>query len=690
MSHYGKMHILLLMMLLLTMTVSAQGGFMSGDNIPIHQNNFSVVYEVNRETNTIRMVIHQQYVGEVDRFAWVIPIPDASPVIETENAETANQPSTTLQFNMVDSPCTRLFQSRAVGSGGPERDRPQASEFATLSGDEVLLWLDEQDYHYSHEVAEVIRSYATESMSFVVFPLTQLETASSGNIQRVAITYQGDTNAVRLPLRLAAFSTGLNPEIRNGFYSLTSDVPIWVQIVSDVQYVPANYTHVTLPFDQMRAPSPFVNLGNYGNGLSVAFLTLKRTTLENAPPQSFVTTFAGHDEDSPQRYVTRLEARLAPSAMTIDPVFVPAPNTPDLNEIDLVELVNPLHYYQCSTRTIDNEELFYTYDGFGGGRVGRFPDYDTMTHTVNPAHTWIDELRTTVFHPQDWIISEIQVTRPIEIQGEVYDVTFDLMVFAPEPVTVDTIVAFEAGQETPPMLVVSVPIQRYEVEGEFPGLYYFSIEGGHSAAGFHRPNYGYCCNVVDFDLLVSEDDWHAHEVMYQAMLDFPRTYTFFAHPDLRHTLFINSRNYEYHAFEIGYPDGWIEYMDNDNQIYFLPEAETDREYAITLDFEQGFNGGHPFYSGYNGNETPEEWIEARMDEFHLLPEARTILEQASEGFRCWFISPPLPFEHEEQRGYVVLSSLQTLVISTATNAPISDDILRAMAESFNLPTIGCG
>jgi hypothetical protein len=196
---------------------------------------------------------------------------------------------------------------------------------------------------------------------------------------------------------------------------------------------------------------------------------------------------------------------------------------------------------------------------------------------------------------------------------------------------------------------------------------------------------------------VSPAEYNAHQAMYDAMLAYPRTQRFTAHPDLAHTLYL-SPPFE-SAYEtdiapgfIGFPEGWIEYYDNETGVItFLPQGVTDREQGITLTFQLGFGFGAdmPFGNLYEGDQTTEEWIEQVTNEFGLLPAALPILEEAIAAYEfCELRTPPLAFEHDGRRGYLVSEDYLAFV-SVPVDSVIPDSLLYAMASSWEEGFILC-
>jgi hypothetical protein len=561
----------------------ACGGFFCSTT-PIDQNAERIIFTINGD-GTITAIVGINYVGEAEDFSWIVPVPSV-PELDVAETNTINQLDF---FTQVSVTAPDYFCGPAMpafvgfgggGGGGPVLDQGAVGpyNYAVLGSedpDEMITWLRENNYQVTPEMEPLIDVYVQEGMYFLAMKLQT--DAEVSDIQPIVMTYESENPMI--PLRLTAVAA-------------VDNMPVITWIFADEQYVPINYAHPSVDFGQLRQPSEVLDTGRYRNTFyraSTAYTQDRNGLLQSFDGRAFVTEFAlptsvlaemqiGDEhldkliEEFP--YVTRLYGRLSPEQMTIDPIFMPDGTAADVsNTVDLDDYVDPISYYGCSTRSA-------------------IPDDDLQN--VPASHTRVDELQFDIAHPDDWQLSTFLV------ENNVVDSPDDLPVWvlSPEAVELETIAAYFAGEDTPPMFVFSemfgwvdfdlennpeAPLLLgrlgQDVETVVTGVEAHNAIRVRYISSSDRDNYG----GVMFGLLTSEDDWAENGILYDAMLAYASAFQYYSNSDFQHTLFLlNYFTYE-GRLEAAYPSNWIEHTASDGSIYIAPDAGADYD-ARTMPF----------------------------------------------------------------------------------------------------------
>jgi hypothetical protein len=550
----------LLCLIVAPLPTLATGGIFSGDDDPIHINELNITYAVDSEAGTITMVIRAQYIGGADNFVWLIPVPDDDPVVQFDDFVRTRR--LTLDFQPPPNYCEHLYSfARNYGSGGPSRDNPTTDKYEIISGDSILAWMQEHGYHYTDKSAEVMDDYVAQGMSFIALELSQASDATSGYFGSVMITYESDD--LILPLRLTAFSSGPIPGGIASFYNANYHIPIDITILGNARYVPANLAHPNVDFYQILPRHAVDDVDSYENNTSSHFNYYDEVSrlLAVYDGQAFITEYAGYfSADYP--YATHLHGEIAPEQMTVDPIFVPDSDMlGDLTDVNLNDYAEPLEFWGCSTRTLHFSDRSYT----------QAIPYDEIINNL-PAGRIYKQGEVTIAYPEEWVRSEFTTfgySYPVRTSDDT-PIEIEVRVYSPETVDEETFLAYFAGEPTPPMLAMT---DIYFVN-DFDAPYYYTDildlpreeTQPRLFRKFIRPSeHG---NATALVILTTEDDFAENEAMYRAMVDFPFTFQYYLHPDLRHTLFFNSS-----AF--GYPEGWVESADLEGRLLITPEGMED-------------------------------------------------------------------------------------------------------------------
>lgn len=339
--------------------VSACGGFFC-QNTPIDQSAERIIFTVNGD-DTITAVIGITYEGAAEDFSWLLPVPSVPEVdVAEQSALDTIQTATNRSFINPRNYCPDLIQPPGMGGGGggggPITGSAGPYDYVVLTENDpefIVQWLRDFGYRITDEMIPLIEYYVVvEEMQILAMRLSQ--GFEAGDIQPVKLTYQAENPMIPIILTSVA---------------ATQNMPILTWIFADTQYVPDNWAHITPVFKGFRAASQLVDpfafwnaQSNYSRELSLIQSALDGLsfTTEYAQPSSHFRDLPGVtdepllDELSTRfAYVTRLRAQLSPEQMTVDPVFVPATDLPDVdNVVDLSEYVDPLQFWGCSSRRI--------------------------------------------------------------------------------------------------------------------------------------------------------------------------------------------------------------------------------------------------------------------------------------------------------------------------------------------------
>jgi hypothetical protein len=577
-------------------SAQACGGLFTREQF-IEQNAERMIFTVNGD-GTITTTVGIHYTGEAEEFSWILPVPSEP---ELDVAETATLDALELATNVeVFAPtfeCGTRTPSPGLGGGsGPVVGEGQVGpfDFTILSSEDpsaVTVWLEENGYQVTDNMLPIIADYVDAGMFFVAMKLT----AGAGveDIQPIQMTYEAEQPMI--PLRIAAGASADN-------------LPVLVWIFADTAYAPQNYADVRVDFSQFRDARGMRDTGTYFNMTTDAndqYDTLRDNIQDAYDGRAFITEYAQPSQNllgelpydmTPLRfvqqgreeiasdpylkeviasypYVTRLRAQISPHQMTQDPVFAPvAAPLPDVdNIVFLGDEVDPIDYYQCSSRLLSSvEQLDDLPDGF----------------------LRVDEWRFAVRYPEPWQLSTFEVENlDYSVLNEDYNLyaysnasplpaPVTVNALAREPVTAETLAAFIAGEATPPMFVFAQTSMWFEsfdgIRDEVDltpavmvtlGLAPETIlpqAGRRTVAdvrfdSFWNPTMGGDNdNNVVYAMLASEQDWRAQGDVFDAMVEYAASYQFFADDELQHSLFLPNTidRAPDGAMSIPYAAGW--------------------------------------------------------------------------------------------------------------------------------------
>ncbi|MCB9706238.1 MAG: DUF2330 domain-containing protein [Myxococcales bacterium] len=268
--------------------------------VPVDQTGENVLFIVDEQEGTVEAHIQIQYMGDPDKFAWVIPVqsePDFSAGSEllftNLLAGTVPTYSFTNTFDCQDKSGPSLgcayaeadfagdsgegFGSASAGGTdggdpGPQiikREIVGAFEIVVLKGgnaQELYDWLDTHGYAQDPDAPPILEEYLSEGYYFAAAKL--VHGAGVDELQPLVMTYKGNQPCV--PLRLTRIAA-------------VEDMPIRVFALGVERAVPLVYKHVVLN----------ETILDWVNSASDYYAAVAQAIDEAEMGQGFVTEYAG-------------------------------------------------------------------------------------------------------------------------------------------------------------------------------------------------------------------------------------------------------------------------------------------------------------------------------------------------------------------------------------------------------------
>ncbi len=339
---------------LLTLSLAASpsiahacGGFFCDGANPVIQTGERILFEVDSVDDRVTAVVEIQYQGQPENFSWVLPVPagvgpgdvDTVPPGLFDSLEQATAPAFwrvgAVQETSDSSRVFGCFGSSSSASGDDDDDDGDESSSATLlgtadvgpyaielveagSGDSLEEWLTDNGYQAAPGLAEVAQPYVAADMNFLALRLAPER--FDGVIEAVSYTWDGDVPMIPLVLTSVA---------------AMSNMQIIAYVLADEQYKPAGYATAEVDFESVEF-----------DAAGTDYTWKVEAAVEAMGGRAFITEFAGaassqyDDVDADTRdwlehqpYLTRFRTYIDPDDMTSDPLFVPAPERPDLDNV---------------------------------------------------------------------------------------------------------------------------------------------------------------------------------------------------------------------------------------------------------------------------------------------------------------------------------------------------------------------
>jgi len=240
-----------LALLALSQPASACGGFFCS-NDPIDQSAERILFAHDEEANEVEAHVQIFYSGSAEDFAWVVPTPSV-PELFTSSDEVftllddITRPRFVLAYEEVQS-CDddrywydyALSASTTSSSPAPENGgvqvvaEEQVGPYDTVtlrarSSDELLTWLQDNDFDLPDDLSPVLDPYVAEESYFVAMRLQNDK--SSGDIQPLGMRYPSD--AISIPIQLTSIAA-------------TPDMRVEAYVLGEHRAVPESYLHVQI------------------------------------------------------------------------------------------------------------------------------------------------------------------------------------------------------------------------------------------------------------------------------------------------------------------------------------------------------------------------------------------------------------------------------------------------------------
>lgn len=636
---------------------SACGGFFC-TNTPVDQSAERIIFTINND-DTISAIVGIDYEGAAEDFSWVVPVPsipelDVAPTSALDVLQNATNP----QINPPRNYCHGVLWSEGgFGGGGGgylEEGNLGPYDYAIISSDdprELINWLRDNGYRVTEDMEPIIADYVFDGMYFVAMKLSN--DSEVGDIQPVKMTYKSENPMI--PIKLTAVAA-------------LDNMPVLVWIFANTPYSPDNYAHPDVNFAGFRTDSQLKTPWRFSDTTN-DYLAERNRIQRDYDGQAFITEYAMPslnlleinesvvDESylmdliNDYPFVTRLRAQLSPDQMTLDPSFIPDTQQNHVpRTVELEDYLDPLHYWGCSTREFDTTES----------------EQLLLNSVILPNDV-------PFRYPNGWIQSNVTYR----------DVHF--IAFAPEAVTEKHLDTFFFDGEVNFMMVlfmVNTPNRPYYNLGDI-----FDFE-----EDYRRPdnvsvqmllyhdlftNFDYPRGV--FVMLSTMDEWEGNRSIYNAMSDHFRSYTYYAHPQLRNTLALSEvpEDYSGDAMMLGFPEGWTEFSQN-NEMGFL---------EVVISPDDGSSGRIEVLrsSAYDGIVRDyETGLDELRDVYGLTDEAIDAMRTFNEN-NCT-VTGVAQFEADGRIGYLQAIDDWIVVASVLPqDFEANQDILRQVAESLTNP-----
>lgn len=265
----------------------ACGGFFCSQQ-PIDQAGEQIVFAV--DDGHVTATIQIAFQGEAEDFAWVIPVASKPEITVGSQALFTNlrnvtEPQWYLNWDYTNE-CGWWWGFAEDADGAPSAgggeggggvqvvDTKEVGPYKTVTlasddAQELVNWLNENDFDQPPESLPLIEHYLAQDMLFVALKLKQ--DAGVGDIQPVTLDFQESQPCVPLILtRIAALP----------------DMPVRLWILGEHRAVPTNWFHVEL--NQKK-----IDWLNYGSN----YEELVTQAVNEAAGHGFVTEYAGTTEN---------------------------------------------------------------------------------------------------------------------------------------------------------------------------------------------------------------------------------------------------------------------------------------------------------------------------------------------------------------------------------------------------------
>ncbi len=342
-------------------TSRACGGlFCNRSFAPADQSAERVIFKVDPQNDTTRMIVQVSYAGSAEDFAWILPladVPDADSLATFPSAaltalDSATSPTFSQPYECFNHP--EYDHGHSLGCGDDEatyyaadnadagvdngvqvhiRKQIDDYEAAVVSAEDparLIEWLMKNNYNVTAPMVPYIERYAQQGMNFLA--LRMVDGAEVSDIAPIDLTLPGQSPSI--PLRMTALAA--EPEMS-----------IIAIVLSDQRYGGANWPNLDIPLDT-------VPWGTLGGQFQHGWMRRIAEEIDTAGGQGWVTEYAQSIDLSTQvngfptsdaegnplspeqqelaqtalielgqgtSYMTRLHARMSAEEMSSDPIF---------------------------------------------------------------------------------------------------------------------------------------------------------------------------------------------------------------------------------------------------------------------------------------------------------------------------------------------------------------------------------
>ena len=306
---------------------SACGGFFCNNVTlsPIYQAGERIVFA--RHDDQVAMHIEVMYSGDPTAFAWILPIPSTSTVVDGEavpleeifglsdqrlfdTLQNQTDPTfgRTLDFSEMEGGCTEREDSNgffgffgggdvamagSTGAGADETNGVVVTQSANVgpydaqlieatSGQALFDWLNDNEYYQDPAALSLLEHYVDQDFAFIGIRLEN--GAGTGAIQPISLTL--DETAPCVPLRLTSIAA-------------TPEMPMLVWVLGEGRAVPKNFIHAVVNEQALTYPGA----ANYVDVVTAA--------VDTASGRAWVTEFAGPSDTFAGQLLTVRDAGLS-------------------------------------------------------------------------------------------------------------------------------------------------------------------------------------------------------------------------------------------------------------------------------------------------------------------------------------------------------------------------------------------
>lgn len=560
---------------------------------PFVQTGLNAVFAVGDDTTTAMYSFSYAEPSRGD-LRWVLPLPSnaLSIRLETSYLPVYTQSSTEPDLDPYYSGGTEycdLSVQLVFGEGvwpQPSYYLPDSSDLTIMNtAEQVRSFLEVDDGVLSAVQQAALHQYAAQNYTFAALTVTPdpdipeadgFWTGINLHLSPTVVVEYADIKPV-LPLAFRAVSVAAHLDN----YDHPGVLPVTAYIFADTPYTP-NGTPAFQP-DLTRIQGARNQLANtmritsgdpiFFNQLDPEYYALFLEGIEANGGEALVAEFIDQAEEvniNHDRYsleetsameaynqlatshlvLSRWRTFLTPDQAVNDLTFDADPSIAPFR-VNFEAAVDGAWFFGCTSRKLYNPEL-----------ESHLPE----------GRTYLDAVHLSIAHPEGWVLTTL------------YEEVLPVYVLSPNVVTYDELMTRRQQRPGPPMMLIR-PIEQDGNQAETLEQY--------ATGQLPREEEGNACAMQKFYLpspnaipwadvspteplrssyiaiYTNTEDCAANEFLYTDMVRYAASYQFFLSSRLRHTLFFGILD---NLTAVGYPEGWIETLDANNERVILPEG----------------------------------------------------------------------------------------------------------------------